>query len=82
MKAWSKGQSDGTLLVDLERHIPIDLLQDASADSFAAWLKNHPFVELISRDRGTTLLMEPTGEPHKRFRLPIAGMCFTIWPKH
>jgi hypothetical protein len=52
--AWRKGQSYGTILVDLERHIPVDLLQDASADSFAAWLKEHPSVELISRDRGTT----------------------------
>src|SRR6266700_4671950 len=52
--AWRKGQSYGTMLVDLERHIPVDLLQDASADSFAAWLKEHPSVELISRDRGTT----------------------------
>jgi transposase len=42
------------MLVDLERHFPVDLLQDASADSFAAWLKEHPSVELISRDRGTT----------------------------
>jgi transposase len=52
--AWRKGQSYGTLLVDLERHLPVDLLPDASADSFAAWLKEHPSVELISRDRGTT----------------------------
>ncbi len=52
--AWHKGQSYGTILVDLERHIPIDLLQDASADSFAAWLQEHPSVEMISRDRGTT----------------------------
>jgi transposase len=52
--AWHKGQSYGTILVDLERHTPIDLLQDASADSFADWLKEHPSVELISRDRGTT----------------------------
>jgi transposase len=52
--AWRKGQNYGTLLVDLERHLPIDLLQDALADSFAAWLKGHPSVELMSRDRGTT----------------------------
>jgi transposase len=52
--AWRKGQSYGTILVDLERHTPVDLLQDASADSFAAWLAAHPSVELISRDRGTT----------------------------
>ena len=47
-------QSYGTMLVDLERHLPVDLRPDASADSFAAWLKVHPSVELISRDRGTT----------------------------
>ncbi len=52
--AWRKGQSYGTILVDLERHLPVELLQDASADSFATWLKEHPSVELISRDRGTT----------------------------
>jgi transposase len=52
--AWRKGQRYGTLLVDLERHIPIDLLADATAESFAAWLTAHPSVEFISRDRGTT----------------------------
>jgi hypothetical protein len=44
----------GRLCTSLKRHISIDFLQDASADSFAAWLKEHPSVELISRDRGTT----------------------------
>jgi len=52
--AWRKGQSYGTILVDLEQQAPIDLLEDATAESFAAWLQKHPSVEIISRDRGTT----------------------------
>jgi transposase len=52
--AWRKGTTYGTLLVDLERQIPVDVLKEASADSFAAWLALHPTIEIISRDRGTT----------------------------
>ncbi|MFL5660220.1 MAG: transposase [Ktedonobacteraceae bacterium] len=52
--AWRKGQRYGTILVDLERQAPINLLEDAPSESFAAWLEKHPTVEIISRDRGTT----------------------------
>jgi transposase len=50
--AWKKGQRYGTILCDLERRCPVDLLPVRSADSFASWLKEHPGVEIISRDRG------------------------------
>jgi transposase len=46
-----KGQSYGTLLVDLERHCPLELLPDDTAASLAGWLRTHPEVEIISRDR-------------------------------
>jgi transposase len=46
-----KGQSYGTILVDLERRSTIDLLPDREASSLATWLKQNPSVELISRDR-------------------------------
>ena len=43
----------GTIIVDLERHRPIELLPDRSAETLSAWLKEYPSVRIISRDRST-----------------------------
>jgi len=51
--SWKKGRRFGTILVDLERHKIIDLLPDRERATFARWLREHPTVDLISRDRGT-----------------------------
>jgi transposase len=51
--AMKKGRTYGTILVDLERRRALDLLPDRSAATFSAWLRRHPQVEVIARDRST-----------------------------
>jgi transposase len=49
--SWRKGCSYGTIVVDLERREVIDVLADRSAASTAEWLRGHPEVEVVCRDR-------------------------------
>lgn len=52
--AWKKGQRYGTISTDLERQCPIALLEDRDAETLAAWLKRHPSIRIIARDRAGT----------------------------
>ena len=45
--AWRKGSNYGTIIVDLERREVVD----RSAATTASWFKDHPDVEVVSRDR-------------------------------
>jgi len=49
---WKKGMTYGTILVDLELRKTIEILPDRTAETAEAWLRTHPEVELVSRDRG------------------------------
>jgi transposase len=50
--SFCKRKSYGTILIDLEKRVPIDLLPDREATTLEKWFKEHEGVEIISRDRG------------------------------
>jgi transposase len=52
--AFAKEQRYGTILIDLEHRIVIDLLADREAKTLATWLTTHPGIEIVSRDRSST----------------------------
>ncbi len=57
----------GTLICDLERSQPIELLPDRSAETVAAWLQKHPSIEVVSRDGSSEYASAiKQGAPHAR----------------
>ncbi len=50
--SFCKRKTYGTILIDLERRIPIEILPGREATTLKKWLKEHEGVEIISRERG------------------------------
>lgn len=48
--AWKRRLRYGTLICDLERGLPIDLLPNRAVETVSAWLQDHPSIDVVSRD--------------------------------
>jgi transposase len=49
--AFRRSRTYGTILVDVEKSAPVDLLADRTSETLAAWLTAHPGAKIVCRDR-------------------------------
>jgi transposase len=62
--ALRRGCTYGTILIDLERRQPVDILDGKQAEPLAQWLRDHPGVDILVRDRAEAYaLAGRTGAP-------------------
>ncbi len=50
--AWKRNHRYGTIICDLERRRPVLLLPDREQATSQDWLKDHPSIQIVARDRG------------------------------
>ncbi|MET9914260.1 transposase [Streptomyces sp. NPDC006476] len=73
--AFFKGKTYGTILVDVDASMVIDLLPDRSSDTLIAWLAEHPGAEFIYRDRDSSYSRAAITACPDACTLLIAGTC-------
>jgi transposase len=80
--AWKKRFTYGTILVDLERRKIIDVLPDRESATVETWLKEHPEVDVVSRDRGKEFTKAATlAAPQARASWWTGSIWFATWQR-
>jgi len=51
--AMRRGDTYGTILINIETGKPLDLLPDRTAEAVMPWLKSHQEIDVVSRDRAS-----------------------------
>ncbi|AZI44048.1 hypothetical protein EHF33_14100 [Deinococcus psychrotolerans] len=72
--AFRWGTHYGTLVIDLDASKPVDVLPDWTATTLASWLRDHPEIEVVARDRSTEYARGSAEVRHRLSRSWIAGI--------
>ncbi len=84
--SFRRGRNFGTILVNLDKHQVIDLLADRSSKTAGDWMRSHPEIDYVSRDRskeyaqGATEGAPQATEISDRFHL-VKNLVEAISPK-
>jgi len=54
--ALKRGQRYGTIMIDLETHIVVDILDSRDCEKVSDWLKGYPNIKIVSREGFTETL--------------------------
>lgn len=63
-----RGHTYNTILINMNTHKPVDVLPGREADTLATWLREHPSVQVVCRDRAIS--WEKSGRQFRGLRVP------------